>query len=181
MKVGRNTLGHAFNMQHYSEYRPNPVRKAITGMGEYAWTYAAAGLPGDGRSDAPGDEGLDMRKREYSYFAIWTITNYWPNLLDVSMACCTRRGNRTDNVDGWGSDQIRFLQRCLHPYVVCDSALDATNVCYSSPWPSTVPALTSGSSVTRRFTFLTADFAIKYETIVGATLGISDRIACRCG
>jgi hypothetical protein len=164
-KEGRHTKGHAYNMLHYANPRNFQPRRSIAGMGEYAWNIG--GVPndptycGNGGLMRQADIGLDMRKRDWSYFAAWNTLSFWPNLLPgVSLStykCCTQEASgwttaadRTDNVNGWGSYEIQFLQRCLNPFIVCDSAIDAANACYSNPWPATIPALTAGATTNRK-------------------------------
>jgi len=157
--------GHAYHMAHYTAYRTWPLNMVICGMGEYAWNIGGRiGDPaycGGGDLMREGDIGKDMRKRNLAYFAIWTIPNYWPNFLQGMNAanyfCCSREasgwayaGDRTDNVNGWGSEQIRFLQRSLDPYLAADSAIDEQNLAYTANWPTTVPSYAAGSTISRR-------------------------------
>jgi len=137
-KVGLHTNGHGYTMIHYGDYRPVPLRRCIVGMGEYDYGTLDGYLLGQSADlMREADMGLEMRKREWSYFAIWDFYVYWRNFL-------------TESSQSIGVDKYSFMQRCLNPYVVCDSAMDATNLAYTANWPATIPTLTSGSAAARR-------------------------------
>jgi hypothetical protein len=138
---GKRSSGHSVNMLHYTDPRGFLTRRYIVGLGEYAYdiggnvTNPSYCSNGDLMREA--DIGLDLRKNDLVYAAIWDFYVYWRNML-------------TESSPSIAADKYAFLQRCLHPYVACDSAYDKANICYASPWPSTIPALTTGATAFRK-------------------------------
>ena len=156
---GNTTKGHAVKSQHYQDYRPWPSTKEITGLGEYADASQPRPYPctasGIGRE---GDLGLDMRRRDVAWFAIWHVVGWWPNFLQGGSNALGANGDShelgSDRVDGpngngWGSPEIVFVQRCLDPYIVVDTNMFAANICYSNPWPTNIPSYAAGATITR--------------------------------
>ena len=148
--------GHAYAMLHYQNYRDWPQKQTILGLGEYAFqewppSYCALISTFAGGSNAAlartGDLGLDMRMRDIPYFSILTVSGFWGNFLEGR----TGRRDRKDGVDGWGSEEITFIQHALDPYVVVDRAFHAkdNNLCYSKGWPLTPPWYTGRQTISR--------------------------------
>jgi hypothetical protein len=148
--------GHAYAMLHYQNYRDWPQKQTIIGLGEFAFeewppTYCALFSRFAGGSNAAlvrlGDLGLDMRMRDIPYFSILSVTGFWTNFLEGR----TGRRDRKDRVDGWGSEEITFIQRALDPYVVVDREYQSkdNNFCYTKGWPLTPPWYTAGQTIHR--------------------------------
>jgi hypothetical protein len=138
-----STLGHAYVMTHYVDY-PRPA-SGIYGLGEYAWDT-------DGINEF-ASQGKLMRMNDICYFSGWSWTNYWPNFLegwshDTYAWQQNNHADRHDGVDGWNSPLIRYVQKSLSPYLICDSEIERMNR-FSTDWPSTVPYLKPLSSTSR--------------------------------
>jgi hypothetical protein len=157
--------GHAYAMLHYQEYRDWPQKQTIIGLGEYAFeewppTYCAliSRFAGGGNAALvrTGDLGLDMRMRDIPYFAILTVSGFWSNFLEGRSG----RRDRKDGVDGWGSEEITFIQRALHPFVVVDRAFQAkdNNLCYSKGWPLTPPWYKAHQTIDRELVVFNGGF-----------------------
>jgi hypothetical protein len=158
--------GHAYAMLHYQEYRNWPQKQTIIGLGEYAYqewppTYCQLISRFEGGGNAAlvrtGDLGLDMRMRDIPYFSILTVSGFWSNFLEGR----TGRRDRKDGVDGWGSEEIKFIQHALDPYVIVDRAFWArdNNLCYSKNWPLTPPWYTARQTVNREIEVFNGGFA----------------------
>lgn len=157
--------GRVYAMLHYANYRDWPQKQTIVGLGEYAYrdwppTYCslvsgfAGGSPGDLVRE--GDMGLDMRLRDVPYFSAFNVSINWSNFFEGG----TGRRDRKDGVDGWGSEEVNFIQRALHPYLVVDRDLQRRdqNVCFTRNWPLTVPWYTTGQTITREVTVFNGGF-----------------------
>ncbi len=157
--TGNATTAHAWRSQHYQDYRPWHSTQMITGLGEYADKYQGKPYPctanGIGRE---GDLGLDMRRRDVAWFAIWHVVGWWPNFLEGGTYTLGNNGDAdeqgADRVDGpngngWGSPEVVFVQRCLDPYIVVDTNMFAANICFSNPWPTNIPSYAAGATITR--------------------------------
>jgi hypothetical protein len=160
---GNTTKGHAVKSQHYQDYRPWPSTQMITGLGEFdgEGPCTAGGI---GRE---GDLGLDMRLRDVAWFAIWHIVGWWPNFLQGGSNALGANGDShelgSDRVDGpngngWGSPEIVFIQRSLDPYIVVDKDIQAANICYSNPWPTTIPSYAAGATINRNLEVFNGGF-----------------------
>ena len=119
-KLAGMEKGHAYRMQHY-----DPIVYGgdfIRGMGECCWGTNEAG--------PFGFAAREFRMRDRAYFAPWSWVNYWPNFLEGMSHQrhpwkYNNHPDRKDGVDGWGSPEIRFVQKSLHPYLVVDHQLRA--------------------------------------------------------
>ena len=119
-KVPGMKAGHAYLMTHYE-----PIVEGgdfIRGMGECCWGTNEAG--------PFGFAAREFRMRDWAYFAPWSWINFWPNFLEGMSHQrhpwkANNHADRQDNVDGWGSPEIRFVQKSLHPYLVVDHELRA--------------------------------------------------------
>lgn len=136
-------LGHAYVMTHYVDY-PRPAN-GIYGLGEYAWST-------DGINEF-ASQGKLMRMNDICYYSGWSWTNYWPNFLegwshDTYAWKQNNHSDRVDGVDGWNSPLIAYVQKSLHPYLVCDKEIEAKNR-FSDTWPDVVPVLKPGEQATR--------------------------------
>lgn len=136
-------LGHAYVMTHYVDY-PRPAN-GIYGLGEYAWST-------DGINEF-ASQGKLMRMNDICYYSGWSWTNYWPNFLegwshDTYAWQQNNHPDRVDGVDGWNSPLMAYVQKSLHPYLVCDKEIEAKNR-FSETWPDVVPVLKPGEQTTR--------------------------------
>ena len=118
---GTNNIGDGWAMSHYRE-PPNDTTH-IKGVEEMFW----------GRNGSYKYEIIDCaraaivyRMRHYAVFTPWTWNNYWCNFVQgSSLANGTYSGSysnkdRRDNIDGWGSNLIKFVQNCYHIYCSAD-------------------------------------------------------------
>ena len=117
--------GHAFIMEHYTNIHEKVgAGKGIRGMGEHFWGRNSMG------EFAVGVRTLRMN--DWCYMAGWCWLNYWPNFLegmnhDLHAWKPQNHSDRKDGVDGWGSPIVAFTQRSLHPYLLQDRDILATN------------------------------------------------------
>ena len=153
---GNTTAGHACVSQHYQDYRPWKSTQMITQLGEFSDGFQPMPHPCTVQAIVrEGDLGLDMRLRDVASWGIWHILGWWPNFIEGGSRALGENGetrwhnDRTDGIDGWGSPEIVFLQRCLDPYIVVDKDIFAANICYSNPWPTTVPSYGAGATISR--------------------------------
>jgi hypothetical protein len=153
---GNTTAGHACVSQHYQDYRPWKSTQMITQLGEFSDGFQPMPHPCTGQAIVrEGDLGLDMRLRDVAGWQIWHILGWWPNFIEGGSRALGESGetrwhnDRKDGIDGWGSPEIVFLQRCLDPYIIVDKAIQAANICYTTPWPATVPSYNSGTTISR--------------------------------
>lgn len=115
--------GHAYFIEHYQDFDKD-VFGEIRGMGEHFWQT-------DGM--APFAVGaMTLRMNNWSYFAPWSWINYWPNFLE-GMSWEehgwkeNRHPDRKDNIDGWGSPIVKFVQKALNPFLVLDEEILKNN------------------------------------------------------
>jgi len=137
--------GHAYLTHHYQSY-PKPAR-TIAQLGEVVW--ATEGL------EPFAVMARDLRLNDICYFAPWSWLNYWPNFIDGSNHAnfgwlTNNHPDRKDNVDGWGSLQVEFCRKSLHPYLVMDIGLEKLNRTFSHPWPKSTVSYKPGAEVIRR-------------------------------
>jgi hypothetical protein len=155
------TEGHAYAMLHYVDY-PKPA-EIITGMGEYAWHWADRERYGPVQPGAEGGleefiyYGGDMRRWDIIYFAGWDFINYWPNFLEgmnhekhAWKQSCYHK-DREDQIDGWGSPVVRWMQKYFHPYLVMDLGIHAMNGPDSdkAEWPEHTSTYEAGDLIER--------------------------------
>merc|ERR1712196_626665 len=81
--------------------------------------------------------------------------NYWPNFLrGCNHSRHVWRGghgkDRVDGVDGWGSPEVEWAQAAFHPYLAMDVETYSSNPLFTTPWPSSVPAVRCGMPVSRQ-------------------------------
>jgi hypothetical protein len=166
---GNTTAGHAYRTQHYQDYRNWPSKTMITMNGEYCDKSQPKPYPctatGIGRE---ADLGLDMRLRDVAYWAIWHVVGWWPNFLeggsDALGASGDSRLQGADRVDGpngngWGSPEVTFVTRHLDPYIVVDKEIQAANICFSNPWPATIPSYAAGATINRNLEIFNGGFS----------------------
>jgi hypothetical protein len=153
---GNTSAGHACASQHYQDYRPWKSTQMITQLGEFSGNGGPMPYPCTNVAIVrEGDLGLDMRMRDVASWGIWHIVGWWPNFLEGGNAALGANGesaihaDRKDGVDGWGSPEINFLARCLDPYIVVDKGIQSTNICFSNPWPTTIPSYAAGATISR--------------------------------
>jgi hypothetical protein len=162
-RVEGEKSGHAYKTWHYY---PRPIqppegltkeKPLIVMTGEFAWKP-------DGMHDLALD-GRRMRRYDYAYFCTWTWLNYWPNFLEGMSYekhgfLFSRGAERKDNVNGWHSPIVRFVQKSLDPYLLQDLELEKANPLEiyqqrkvgqgSITWPKVVPTYPPKSPVARR-------------------------------
>ena len=57
--------------------------------------------------------------------------------------------DRRDNIDGWGSPVMTWIQAAFHPYLLVDTALYANNPIFVPNWPTAVETMHPGADVNR--------------------------------
>lgn len=120
--TGSNGIGSAWVMSHYR----TPPNDTITikGIEEMFWPYKNFERKNELVDCARA--GILYRLHHYAVFHPWTWNNYWCNFVEgSSLAAKTHRTSwgrkdRIDNVDGWGSDIVRFVQNCYHVFASAD-------------------------------------------------------------
>ncbi|MBL7110764.1 MAG: hypothetical protein ISS19_02340 [Bacteroidales bacterium] len=157
----KGTEGHAYAMLHYVGY-PKPA-EMITGMGEYAWHWADRSKWGPVLPNAEGGleefiyYGGDMRRWNIVYFAGWDFINYWPDFLEgmshekhAWKQSCYHK-DREDNVDGWDSPVVQWMQKYFHPYLVMDPGIHEMNGPQAdlSKWPEYTSVYSPGDQIER--------------------------------
>ncbi len=118
---GTGGHGHAWIMQHYHQPATRPDR--LVGVEETLWDRR-----GTDRNELVGMARYAVLDRldGYAAFGPWTLNNYWTNFVaggskaTGSTNAKWRVKDRTDGVDGWGSDPIRFVQNCYSVYAAAD-------------------------------------------------------------
>ena len=150
---GTGGRGHAWVMQHYHQPTAGPDR--LVGVEETLWDRR-----GTDRNELVGmarDAILD-RLDGYAAFGPWTLNNYWCNFVaggskaTGSTNAKWRVKDRTDGVDGWGSDLVGFVQNCYSPYAAADvdfirNHLDREASVFS---PERVPAFADAATTQRQ-------------------------------
>lgn len=156
--------GHAYVMTHYVGY-PKPAQ-GIYGLGEYAWST-------DGINEF-ASQGKLMRMNDICYFSGWSWTNYWPNFLegwshDTYAWQQNNHADRENGIDGWESPLIKYVEKALHPYLICDADIEEKNR-FSEDWPAVVPNFKPGSTQERIIYIFNdglseGDFILKWKTV----------------
>lgn len=145
------TNGHAVAMLHYVLHTRPATR--LTGVGEIAW--ADWNNMGDG-PEVLGYLIFDARCQNVAYYAGWDWINYWPNFLEGMNSkrhswkqLESWHEDRADNIDGWNSPLMLWMQKCFHPYLATDAGFMLINGQYNKEWPRKMPTYTPGQPITR--------------------------------
>jgi hypothetical protein len=144
--------GHAYFDEHYGDIVKGG--DIIRNKGEHFWET-------DGmEAFAIGSQLL--RLYDWAYLSPWSFINYWPNFLegmshDQHGWGVNNAPDRRDDVNGWGSPIVRFLQKALDPYLLLDHDVLADNPPRPRAtgdgdieWPYAIPAYVKGGTVQRR-------------------------------
>ena len=182
--------GHAWVMNHYADiFERVGEGKGIRGMGEHFWERNSMG------EFAVGVRTL--RLNDWCYMAGWCWINYWPNFLegmshDRHAWKPQNHPDRKEDIDGWNSPIVAFIQRSLHPYLVQDIELLKENP--GDPkeldqgkieWPYLLPTLIAGQLVERKIEVfngglsgnqLTLRWSAHWDTPVGPEAAIGGEI-----
>jgi hypothetical protein len=145
------TNGHAVAMLHYVMH-PRPATE-LTGVGEIAW--GNWNDMGDG-PEALGYLVFDARCQDVAYYAGWDWINYWPNFLEGMNSkrhswkqIESWHEDRTNNIDGWNSPVMLWMQKCFHPYLATDTEFMLVNGPFSKAWPRKLPSFKVGQPIKR--------------------------------
>jgi hypothetical protein len=121
---GTNTPYHGWIMAHYGE--PASSTSEIRGVEEIFWVNGGRDAQTKYELVQCSQAAILYRMRQYAVFTPWCLPDYWCNFIaGGSLAAGTTstsyaNKDRTDNVDGWGSNIVTFMQNCYHIYCSAD-------------------------------------------------------------
>ena len=150
---GSDKVHHAWVLDHY--HKPTTAPNVIAGIEEDYWK----------REGSDKNELIECSRAAImdrlgglAVFSPWNLNNYWCNfVLGGSKKSGTvnpkwRNKDRSDGIDGWGSDLIRFMQNCYSIFASADVDLIANHLNNESQIfdPARAATLISQSQIKRQ-------------------------------